>query len=86
MLVLRLLCCILLPVLAAVPAQGLNSQLIGGTREHDLFSSTDGLKRLFDKEREMYARLKAFREHTERQLKALDDLMEKQYKVWNLLY
>ncbi len=54
---------------------------VGGNRDHDLFSSTDSIKKLFDEEKEMHRKLKAYLEHTSRKLRALDDLIENHYEV-----
>ncbi len=63
-------------------ATGLYESL-GGNREHDLFSSTDSLRRLFDKEKEMHSKLRAYLEHTGRQIRALDELIENHYKDYD---
>ncbi len=54
---------------------------VGGNRQIDLFSSTDGLKKLYHMEKEVRRKLKDYLDHTDRQLEALDGLLEKHYKV-----
>ena len=68
-------------VCAITPGVNGMADQIGGNRDIDLFSSMDELRKLFGKEREVHRRLKEYLEHTDRQIEALDKLLDEHYQV-----
>ncbi len=78
--------CLLLLLLLRPPASsssGMDS--LGGNRDIDLFSSTDELRKLFATERRLHDKLRRYLEQTDKQIAALDELLDKHYADYDKL-